>query len=63
MRRKEATRDGAPPIDLIDGDLLCELLKKYDLGVHTATPVQASASSLLICCIRRRTRSAAALPL
>ena len=35
--KKEATRDGAPPIDLIDGDLLCELLKKYDLGVRTAT--------------------------
>jgi hypothetical protein len=24
---KKATRDGAPPIDLIDGDILCELLK------------------------------------
>jgi transcriptional regulator with XRE-family HTH domain len=35
--KKEATRDGVPPIDLIDGDLLCELLKKYDLGVQTAT--------------------------
>lgn len=33
--KKEATRDGAPPIDLIDGDRLCELLKKYDLGVQT----------------------------
>jgi len=33
--KKEATRDGAPPVDLIDGDRLCELLKKYDLGVHT----------------------------
>jgi restriction system protein len=35
--KKEATRDGAPPIDLIDGDRLCELLKRYDLGVKTAT--------------------------
>ncbi len=34
---KEATRDGAPPIDLIDGDRLCELLKRYDLGVRTTT--------------------------
>jgi hypothetical protein len=33
----EATRDGAPPIDLIDGNRLCELLKRYDLGVRTAT--------------------------
>jgi restriction system protein len=31
----EATRDGAPPIDLIDGDALCDLLKEYDLGVST----------------------------
>jgi restriction system protein len=35
--KKEATRDGAPPIDLIDGDRLCDLLKKYDLGVSTTT--------------------------
>jgi restriction system protein len=33
--KKEATRDGASPIDLIDGDRLCELLKRYDLGVRT----------------------------
>lgn len=32
---KEATRDGAPPIDLIDGDLLCEKLKELKLGVDT----------------------------
>jgi restriction endonuclease Mrr len=31
--KREATRDGAPPIDLIDGDGLCELLKRYELGV------------------------------
>lgn len=30
---KEATRDGAPPIDLIDNDLLCEKLKELRLGV------------------------------
>ena len=33
--KKEATRDGAPPIDLIDGDLLCDLLKNLKLGVET----------------------------
>jgi restriction system protein len=33
--KREATRDGAPPIDLIDGDGLCELLKRYELGVRT----------------------------
>jgi restriction system protein len=31
---KEATRDGASPIDLIDGDDLVELLKKLQLGVN-----------------------------
>ncbi len=33
--RAESRRDGAPPIDLIDGDRLCELLKEYGLGVST----------------------------
>lgn len=35
--RKEATRDGAPPIDLIDGEMLCEKLKEFSLGVITKT--------------------------
>jgi restriction system protein len=33
--KREANRDGAPPIDLIDGDLLCDLLKQLKLGVKT----------------------------
>lgn len=33
--KREAVRDGAPTIDLIDGDALCELLKKLKLGVNT----------------------------
>jgi restriction system protein len=32
---KEATRDGAPPIDLVDGDQLAEKLKELNLGVKT----------------------------
>lgn len=32
---KEATRDGAPAIDLIDGDLLIDKLKELNLGVKT----------------------------
>jgi len=32
---KESTRDGAPPIDLIDGELLCEKLKELKLGIET----------------------------
>lgn len=31
--RKEAIRDGAPAIDLVDGDDLCELLKSLKIGV------------------------------
>lgn len=33
--RAEASRDGAPHIDLIDGDHLCDLLRTYQLGVTT----------------------------
>jgi restriction system protein len=33
--QEEATRDGAPPIDLIDGDQLVDLLKDLKLGVRT----------------------------
>lgn len=32
--RREATRDGAPAIDLVDGDAFCELLKDRGLGVR-----------------------------
>lgn len=33
--RREATRDGAPPLDLIDGRLLADKLKELKLGVKT----------------------------
>ena len=32
---KEASRDGASPIDLIDGDLLVDKLKEFGLGIST----------------------------
>lgn len=32
---KEATRDGAPPIDLVDGEQLCDKLKELKLGIKT----------------------------
>lgn len=35
----EATRDGVTPIDLIDGDSLCDLLKRHRVGVHVAERV------------------------
>lgn len=31
----EATRDGAPPIDLVDGEALADILKRFGLGVRT----------------------------
>lgn len=34
---REATRDGAPPIDLIDGELLMDRLKELELGVSVRT--------------------------
>ncbi len=37
--RAESKRDGAPPIDLIDGDSLCDLLKKSSIGVNTTKRV------------------------
>ena len=32
--RREATRDGAPPIELIDGEKLIDLLEKFELGLR-----------------------------
>ena len=32
---REATRDGAPVVDLVDGEQLCRLLKDLSLGVST----------------------------
>lgn len=34
---REATRDGAPPIDLVDGDELMDKLRELGLGVKTET--------------------------
>lgn len=43
--RREATRDGAPPIDLIDGETLCEKLKDLSLGVETKLVEKVSVKS------------------
>jgi restriction system protein len=43
--RQEATRDGAPAIDLIDGDDLCDLLKELKLGVTTEMVEQVTISN------------------
>ena len=42
--RREATRDGAKPIDLIDGSSLAEKLKELELGVKTKTEVVEEVS-------------------
>lgn len=36
----EATRDGAPPVELIDGDRLCDLLKEFKLGVESRQRIE-----------------------
>jgi restriction system protein len=36
---REATRDGVTPIDLVDGDTLCDLLKRDRLGVSVTEHV------------------------
>src|SRR5216683_3152405 len=43
--KREATRDGAPAIDLIDGDQLCDLLKQLKLGVNTELVESMSVDS------------------
>ncbi len=40
--RREAVRDGAPAIDLIDGPALCELLKDLRIGVDVQTVEQVT---------------------
>ena len=42
--KREATRDGAPPIDLVDGQSLCLLLKRYELGVTTTVREEEDVS-------------------
>ncbi len=39
---REATRDGAPPLDLIDGDQLADMLKELNLGIQTEVVEQVS---------------------
>lgn len=35
--RREATRDGAPPIELIDGEKLLDMLEKLELGLRAVS--------------------------
>lgn len=36
----EASREGAPPVELIDGERLCDLLKEYRLGVEVVERIE-----------------------
>lgn len=38
--KAEATRDGAPPVDLIDGAALCELLVQHRIGVRVRERIE-----------------------
>jgi restriction system protein len=38
--QQEATRDGAPPVELIDGEQLCDLLREYGLGVTVTQRIE-----------------------
>jgi hypothetical protein len=40
-----AHRDGATPIELIDGDTLCDLLRQYDLGVGAPNESRRTSTS------------------
>ena len=42
--KKEALRDGAPPIDLFDGNDICELIKRFRLGVEIQESVIIKSS-------------------
>ena len=43
--REEATRDGAPPVDLVNGDDLADLLYEYQLGVSSKMVESVSVDS------------------
>ena len=35
--RKESIRDGAPPIELVDGEKLVDMLERLELGLEPVT--------------------------
>lgn len=42
--RREATRDGAPPIELIDGEKLIDMLERFELGLNPVTTYEVDRS-------------------
>ena len=42
--RREATRDGVPPIELIDGEKLLDILESFELGLRPVTTYEVNHS-------------------
>lgn len=42
--KREATRDGAPPIELIDGEKLIDMLERFELGLNPVTTYELDHS-------------------
>lgn len=42
--KREATRDGAPPIELIDGEKLIDMLERFELGLRPVTTYEIDAA-------------------
>ena len=45
--RKEATRDGVPPIELVDGDKLVVMFERVELGLKTVERSRSAAAVAL----------------
>jgi hypothetical protein len=53
--KREATRDGAPPVELIDGQDLCDLLRAYNVGVATYMVEQVELDDAFFAELQKRT--------
>ena len=42
--KREAAREGAPPIELVDGNELVRMLEKEEIGVHPKTVYEIDLS-------------------
>jgi restriction system protein len=50
--RREATRDGAPAIDLVDGETMCQLLKDLKLGIRVRLVEEVDVDIILVFFVR-----------
>ena len=46
--KKEARRDGVPPLELVDGEALVQLFEQLELGDHRALPMILTINFLRI---------------